>query len=129
MQGFLDLYMVRARRFKNADIDQLRALFSAVVDLGQAIYQDHFLHPWDAEKEQWASRPQRAFADAVLVGLSRCLSQADAIVRKRQEVIDETRRLFETHPKGTFTGAANTKKDNQRRIELFEMMLNGVLNS
>jgi hypothetical protein len=126
MQGFLDLYMVRSRRFTRDDLSHLRALFVQTLELASAIYGDLIFRPWDVKGSRWAQYPKRAFADAVMVGLSRNLDSAEVLRQRRQTVIDETRRLFESHARGTFTGRGNTKADVQERIFLFNEMLHLV---
>ncbi len=122
MKGFLNLYMVRARSFTDEDIAFLRGLFEETITLARAIYGDLLARPWDPEKQTWL-RPQVAFADAVLVGVSRHNDKATTLVSRRQAIIEGTQQLFVTHPSGTFTGRGNTKKDVQDRIGLYEAML------
>jgi Protein of unknown function DUF262 len=124
MKGFLDLYMVRARSFTEEDVQQLKALFEKTMEVGWAVYGDTFAHPWDVEKAAWSKRPQIAFADAVMVGISRHLKQEPELVKKKQSIIEATKHLFLAHEPGTFTGRGNTKKDVQERIRLFDEMLN-----
>ena len=38
MQGFLDLYMLRARTFNDEDIKTLEGLFGEVIDVASKIY-------------------------------------------------------------------------------------------
>lgn len=123
MKGFLNLYMVRARSFTEDDMTFLRNLFEETVALGHAIYGDLLAHPWDANKNAWSPRPQIAFADAVMVGLSKHTPNAAALVDRRNDIIQHTAELFTQHPPGTFTGRGNTKKDVQERIKFFEDML------
>jgi hypothetical protein len=101
----------------------LRLLFERTIKLGWDIYGDRFAKPWDTEKHQWTVRPQVAFSDAVMVGLSRHLDYSDLFVNCREDIVADTQRLFETTIPGTFTGRGNTKKDVQERIQLYEEML------
>jgi hypothetical protein len=123
MKGFLDLYMVRARKFTDDDISSLKGLFEETIGLGSAIYGELFARPWDTGRGAWVTRTHIAFSDAVMVGLSRHLASGEQLIAKRQSVIEATRTLFERHPQGTFTGRGNTKRDVQDRIQLFEEML------
>jgi uncharacterized protein DUF262 len=127
MKGFLDLYMVRARTFTDEDVQLLRSLFEKTIEIGWAVYGDIFAHPWDAIKVAWSKRPQIAFADAVMVGISRHLEKESELVNKKDSVIDATRGLFKTHEPGTFTGRGNTKKDVQERIQLFDQMIQALV--
>ncbi len=126
MQGFLDLYMVRSRRFTDDDVLVLRELFVKTITLADAIFGELLFRPWDREAEKWSDGPQIAFADAVLVGVSQHVECADMLIRHKHMVIEGTKRLFATHPPGTFTGQKNTKKDVQDRIQLFREMLADV---
>jgi Protein of unknown function DUF262 len=127
MKGFLDLYMVRARSFTDGDIEVLRSLFERTVQLGYELYQNLLFKPWEPVSEAWADKPQVAFADAVMVGLSRHLDQSAALVERRMAVLNATRQLFKDNLPGTFTGRGNTKKDVQERIRLFDEMLDRVI--
>jgi hypothetical protein len=123
MKGFLDLYMIRARSFSNEDIAFLRTTFDRTLELGSAIYQDVFLRPWVPSEKIWANRPHIAFADAVMVGISRHLENAQRLIESRNSIIEKTKELFEQHESGTFTGRGNSKSDVQDRIDLFDKMI------
>ena len=123
MAGFLDLYMVRTRAFTDADIEAARDLFTQTLDVAHAIYGDLLFRPWDAERNAWNPRPQVAFADAVMVGISRHLALSKILTARKDEILNGTKHLFENNPPGTFTGQRNTKKDVQQRIALFDAML------
>jgi hypothetical protein len=123
MKGFLDLYMVRARTFTDRDVLWLKSLFDKTVELGWAIYGERFAHPWDSTSGTWSKRPQIAFADAVMVGISRHIDKETSLIRNKDSIIEATKRLFETHDTGTFTGRGNSKRDVQERIQLFEQMI------
>ena len=127
MTGFLDLYMVRSRKFTDDDITGLRELFNITINLASRIYGNILFRPWDIERHQWSPRPQVAFADAVMVGLSNHVDATGKLSIRAEDVIAGTKALFETTPTGTFTGQKNTKKDVQQRIELFDAMLERVL--
>jgi hypothetical protein len=127
MKGFLDLYMVRARKFTDEDITYLKGLFEETVGIGSAVYGELFARPWDKEKGTWATRAHIAFSDAVMVGISRHLASGEQLIARRQSIVEATRVLFEKYPQGTFTGRGNTKRDVQDRIQFFEEMLNEQL--
>ncbi len=127
MAGFLDLYMVRTRRFTDEDIQVLHNLFIRTIDLADQVYGDLLFRPWDVDKKVWSQRPQVAFADAVTVGMSWHLDSSGVLLERKDRVIQGTKELFERNPAGTFTGQKNTKKDVQQRIALFDAMLAQVL--
>jgi hypothetical protein len=125
MQGFLDLYMVRSRKFGDPDIQVLRDIFMQSIELADAIYGELVFQTWDGQK--WSERPQVAFGDAVMVGLSEHLHQGVKLREQKNRVLERTKNLFTEHPAGTFTGQKNTKNDVQERIKLYGDMLKGVL--
>ena len=127
MAGFLDLYMVRTRKFTDEDIQVLRDLFNNTIDTAVSIYKELLFRPWDADKGTWSQRAQVAFADSVMVGVSRQLDSADVLIARTDQVLAGTKQLFENNPPGTFTGQRNTKKDVQQRIALFDDMLTTVV--
>lgn len=71
--------------------------------------------------------PHRAFHDAVMIGFSERLSDAEAIKQRAAQIVDETKILFQSNPRGTFTGQGNTKQDIKSRINLFRQMLSNIV--
>lgn len=127
MQGFLDIYMMKAVKFKDADIDQLGTLFIKTLDTAIEIYGDEVFHPFDAESGEWEKQPHKAFHDAVMIGIESHLDRRSDLIAKRAKIVTNTKKLFRDHPKGTFTGRGNTKKDVQERIRLYTEMLTETL--
>ncbi len=127
MKGFLDLYMVRSRAFTEADIEFLRTVFTRTISLVSRIYGDLVFRPWRALDGVWADKPQVAFSDAVMVGVSRRLSSEETLSSRREQVIEATKCLFVDFESGTFTGRGNTKQDVQDRIRFYEEMLDRVI--
>lgn len=126
MQGFLDLYMIRSQTFSDKDLEHLRSLFHRTLELGQEIYGDVLFHPFDPQQDDWHPRPQKAFCDAVLVGMSNYLDDGAILRNRRNAILNATRQLFREHEAGTFTGRGNTKADVTERINLFSNMLQTV---
>ena len=127
MKGFLDLYMVRSRSFSDEDINFLKSLFDRTIELAHAVFQETLFKPWEPKSREWSDKSQVAFADAVMVGLSRHLDHNVLLEERRARILAETMRLFEENPQGTFTGRGNTKQDVQDRIGLFDQMLEKVI--
>jgi hypothetical protein len=123
MQSFLDAYMVRSRRFYDDDIHHLDQIFCRTIDLAEQLYGDHLFRPWNPKKGQWASTPQIAFADATMVGCSKMLQHRDALISRREQVLEATKALIQSQPPGTFTGQRNTREAVQNRISAFVEML------
>jgi hypothetical protein len=57
MQGFLDIYMRRATRFGEEDIDILRNLYRDTFRLARDIYQDKVFRPYKREEREWDAKP------------------------------------------------------------------------
>ena len=127
MNGFLDLYMIRARTFSESDICILESLFHDTIDLGLKIYGDLLFRPFVVSEQKWLNRPHKAFYDAVMVGLSERLNDAEPLITASLEIIEATKQLFINHDPGTFTGRGNTKADIQERIRLFRVMLDTIV--
>lgn len=127
MQGFLDLYMRRAAKFTDQDVNQLKELYKRTLDLARDIYGDLIFRPYLAERKAWDTKPHRAFQDAVMIGLSERLANDLTLKQRSVEVIEATKRLFETHSDGTFTGRGNTKQDIKDRIGFYRDMLADIL--
>ena len=126
MQGFLDLYMVRAIEFTEEDITVLRNLFNDSFAMVGEIFGDILFRPFDPKKNEWTKQPQVAFADAVIVAASRHLADKAKLILQKDKITTETKSLFQKYEEGTFTGRGNTKRDVQDRINLFDSMLTAV---
>lgn len=127
MQGFLDIYMRRASRFNEADIEFLRALYKETFSLALDIYGDDAFHVFSPEADAFAAQPHKAFYDAVMVGLLEHLDSADDLRAKKTNVVEATKQMFRDAGPKTFTGAANTKADVVGRIAAFSQMIRSVL--
>jgi hypothetical protein len=126
MQGFLDLYMLRARSFNQVDLDFLRKVFSETMDLADGVYGDKLFMAYNARTAKWGTRHQKAYADAVLVAISQVVHIGPKLLARREEVITATQALFEKDSQGVLTGRGNTKKDVQSRIQTVREMLEEV---
>lgn len=127
MQGFLDLYMRRAVRFDEKDVEVLRGLYLRTFELARAIYGDLVFRPYLTDKGQWDSKPHKAFYDAVMVGLLPHLNRSEQLTKASAEIVAKTKGLFEINHPGTFTGRGNTKADVQERIALYSGMIESFL--
>lgn len=127
MQGFLDIYMRKAATFTAQDIDVLRDLYQCTLSLAREIYQETVFRPYRHAEDNWETKPHKAFHDAVMIGLSECVSDATELKQRSKDVIAATKALFLEHEDGTFTGRGNTKQDILDRIGLYRAMLKKVL--
>ncbi|BBB67622.1 hypothetical protein UNDYM_3369 [Undibacterium sp. YM2] len=118
MSGFLDLYILKSRSFKTQEIEQLKALYLDTLELAHRIYKDLIFTPFHARDGKWGSRPQKAFADAVLVALSHHLDKSSKLIENRDSILAQTRNAFTEDTKGILTGRGNTKQDVKDRIAL-----------
>jgi hypothetical protein len=126
MQGFLDLYMMRASKFDAEVIDSLRREFITTIETASRVYGDVLFCPYDVRSNKWADRPQKAFFDAVMVAISKNLEVAGTIEREREKILAKTIELFGSHEAGTFTGRGNSKSDVQNRINLMSAMIDKI---
>lgn len=120
MQGFLDLYMRKALVFDDADIAVLEKEFNDTLALVGDVYGDLSFRPYVRDSNQWASGAQKAFYDAVMVGMSSFLGDKERLIAKKDAIITATSIMFIVQEDGTFTGRGNTKEDVQTRIRLFK---------
>ncbi len=127
MEGFLNLYMMNSLKFSDEDIEILKDIFIKTINLAHQIYEENLFKPFDPEVDTWKESAYKAYYDAVMVGFSRHLADADVLVERKSRVIEETKRLFETDKSKLFTGAGRTKADIQERIILFDNMLSQVI--
>lgn len=126
MQGFLDLYMGRAVKLGHETLIALEELFLKVMSVVKEIYGDLAFQPFDPQESTFTGRPQKAFYDAVTVGIAENIDSADTLIERKGAVLTETKKLFEMNEPGTFTGRGNSKADISNRISLFSKMLASV---
>lgn len=127
MQGFLDLYMRKASHFTNADVEVLEQIFVDTLNLAHDIYGDILFRPFDPESNGWTEKAQKAYYDAVMVGMSEFLPRAADVRARAMEIRQATAEMFKQHEAGTFTGRGNSKADVQTRIRLFKEMIGEVI--
>lgn len=126
MQGFLDLYMARASKLRSETLHSLRNEFMKVMEAVSEIYGGIAFQPYNASDQRWTGRPQKAFFDAVTVGLSRQVDSLELLKSRKGQVVEGTKELFAKHEDGTFTGRGNSKADIENRIKLFSNMLQRI---
>ena len=127
MQSFLDQYMVRSRRFNSDDIEQLREVFVTSIELADEIYGPHLFRPWNRKTSDWSAKPQIAYADAIMVGISDRLQSAAELRKAKAKIVEATKQMTLASDPKTFTGQRNTKADVMNRISAYKNMLDAVL--
>lgn len=127
MQGFLDIYMRKAEHFTEEDIAILERDFIDTLDLASDVFGPLLFRPFDPQRNDWAPKPQKAFYDAVMVGMSAFLPRADVVRERATEIQAATVIMFQSQESGTFTGRGNTKEDILTRIRLFTEMVEGAI--
>jgi uncharacterized protein with ParB-like and HNH nuclease domain len=123
MEGFLDLYMMNSLEFSDKDIDILKDIFIKTINLAHQIYGENLFKPYDPQSGTWKDSPYKAYYDAIMVGFSRHLADANVLLERKLRVIEETKRLFREDKSKLFTGSGKTKADIQERIRRFDNML------
>ncbi|BAZ12050.1 hypothetical protein NIES4071_38780 [Calothrix sp. NIES-4071] len=127
IENFLDLYMIKSMKFSDEDIKILRYIFITTINLASKIYEANLFKPYDAQLNTWAHHANQACYDAVMVGLSKHLDNAEAILSQKHKIIEDTKQLFS---KGYFKfleNEGNKKAVVQERISLFDDMLSTVI--
>ncbi|WP_414550522.1 DUF262 domain-containing protein [Anabaena sp. CCY 0017] len=127
MEGFMDLYMIKSLNFSDEDIRILKNIFLQTVNVAHQIYANNLFKPFEPSTDTWKENAYKASYDAVMVGFSRHLANADILVEKKLIVIEETKKLFRRDTSKLFTGGGRTKSDIQERIRLFDEMLSQVI--
>jgi hypothetical protein len=129
IQGFLDLYMIRSLNFGQEDADLLETLYLRTIELATAIYQDLVFRPYNRKKEAWSDRPEKAFYDAVMVGLSRFWDHRSTLIDKKELVIQKTQQLFTTHriASDELIWRSGNKKALKDRVGAYIDLLNEVV--
>ncbi|MEM1168387.1 MAG: hypothetical protein AAGJ08_04725, partial [Cyanobacteria bacterium P01_H01_bin.35] len=90
------------------------------IELASQLYGENLFKPFDAKRPT----SYKAYYDAMMVSLSRHLSNAELLISNRSRVIEKTKKLCKEDRSGLFTGEGkNAKADIQQRIKLFDDML------
>lgn len=127
IEGFLNLYMIKSLGFSDEDIRILKQIFNNTMDLADQIYEENLFKPFDPRTKSWKNKSYKAFYDAVMVGISRYLTNADLLIARKNKIVEETKKLFEQDRNKLFTGAGRTKADLQKRIDIFDDMLAKII--
>ncbi len=127
MEGFLDLYMMKSVGFSDRDIIFLKEIFLDTINLAHEIYEEHLFKPFDPRSETWKEKSYKAYYDAVMVGLSRHLDEAEILIAQKSNIIQVTKRLFEREKAYLLTGGGKSKDEIQSRIMMFDEMLSQVI--
>lgn len=124
IQGFLDLYMVRSKTFTEDDCEFLKKIYTETLDTAAKIYQDDVFKIY--EKGSF-SRISKGVYDAVMVSLVEFRDSFEALILKRQKILELTKQLFEDVGVPALTGRGNTKTDVENRINEFRDIFKNVL--
>ena len=127
LKEFLDAYMTKSINCSERDIKVLDSIFKETLNLAYKIYEEKLFKPFDRQIHPRQSGSYKAYYDAVMVGLSRHLSDKNILISRRDKVIEQTKKLLDNDKRKIFTGDGNTKADIQKRIQLFDEMLTQVI--
>ncbi len=127
MEGFLDLYMMKSLEFYEPDIEFFKDIFLQTINLAHQIYEKNLFKPFSPKSGTWQKKSYKAYYDAVMVGFSRHLHEAEILIARKSRVIEETKKLFDKQESRLLTGEGRTKADIQARIRIFDEMLSQVI--
>jgi hypothetical protein len=127
LEGFLDLYMMNSLEFSDEDIEILKEIFIKTIDLAHQVYGQKLFKPYDPESDTWKDKAYKAYYDAVMVGFSKHLADANVLLERKAQVIENTKELFREDKSKLLTGGGRTKADIQKRITLFDNMLSQII--
>lgn len=127
LERFLDFYMIKSLNFSDEDVEFLKNLFVETISLAHKIYGNTLFKPFDPQSGTWKNRAYKAYYDAIMVGFSRHLSDADVLIARKSKVIEATKRLFEEEESRLLTGGGKTKDEIQKRISLFDDLLSQII--
>lgn len=127
MEGFLDFYMMKSLGFSEQDIEFLKEVFLQTLNLAHQIYEESLFKPFEPKSGNWKKNSHKAYYDAVMVGFSRHLDEAEILMARKLRVIEETKKLFDKQESRLLTGEGRTKADIQKRIRIFDEMLSQII--
>ena len=121
--------MIRRLNFTQDDTDFLENLYMQTIQIAVTIYGDLVFRPFNPEEDTWARAPQKAFYDAVMVGLSNYLDRTNDLIAKREGVIEGTKAFFKSEKiaNDELIWRTGSKKAVKARMSEFSQMLDRVL--
>jgi hypothetical protein len=124
LNQFLDLYMMKSLAFSDEDLEFLKVLFLETLTTASQLYGDTLFKPFNPNAQDWKKHPNKAYYEAVMVGLSRHLPKAKVLIERKQTVIEKTKHLFEQEEIGS---SQNSEASIQKRITLFDNLFSQVI--
>ncbi|HHF2864815.1 DUF262 domain-containing protein [Vibrio alginolyticus] len=125
IQGFLDLYMVRSKKFKAEDCEVLGQLFNDTLQTAISIFGNNTFKVF--ENGRFSGKARKGVYDAVMVPLSEFYDNFDKLIAEKDFIIKKTVELFEAHGVASVTGRASTKADLENRIDFFRQIFMSAL--
>ncbi|WP_205522990.1 DUF262 domain-containing protein [Photobacterium sp. Alg240-V54] len=125
IQGFLDLYMIRSKKFNAKDCEVLENLFTNTLETSIAIFGGDTFRVY--EKGAFSGKSRKGVYDAVMVSLSEFTDEFDRLIEKKDFIIRQTIDLFESQGISSVTGRASTKADLENRIDFFRQIFASAL--
>jgi hypothetical protein len=126
LNKFLDLYMMKSMAFSDEDIEFLKVLFLETLTTASQLYGDTLFKPFNPNSRDWKKQPNKAYYEAVMVGLSRHLQKAKVLIERKKTVMEKTKHLFEKV--GIWSASQNSDAEIQKRITLFDNLFSQVIN-
>jgi hypothetical protein len=125
IQGFLDLYMIRSKNFDANDCAHLGHLFNRTLETAVNIFEDNVFRVY--EDCEFEGKPKKGIYDAVMVSLCEFEEEFHILLKKKVEILELTKQLFNAEGVSALTGRASTKADLDNRIDLFRQLFRSVL--
>ncbi|MGB3694932.1 MAG: DUF262 domain-containing protein [Spirulinaceae cyanobacterium] len=113
--------------YSDEKINLLENIFIETINVADKVYQGKLFKPFDPKSSSWKDKSYKAYYDAVMVGFSRHLKDAELLVERKSRIIEETQKIFKADSTKLFTGSGKTKADLQKRIQLSDEMLSKII--
>jgi len=120
IQGFLDLYMIRSKKFQIDDCEELSNLFKNTLNTAVEIFGDNAFKVF--ENGQFTGKARKGVYDAVMVPLSEFSANYGKLIEEKEFIVRQTKDLFESKGVSSVTGRASTKSDLESRIDFFRQI-------
>lgn len=127
MKDFLDTYMRKSLHFSDRDIESLKKIFLETIALAKELYGKNLFKPFDPTSGTWQSNFYRGYYDALMVGLSRHLSEANLLKERKSRVIEETKNIFRGDKAPLLINDIKNNDDIRERIDIFDEMLSQII--
>lgn len=131
-KDFLDSYLIRANKFSEDLLGNLRQLFEQTILFAYELFDNRAFYLWrqrkikDGNNWYWFSRSTTTVYDPLMRVLSELLDYKDTLLAKKGQINEEIKRMYQDNYK-TFEGRNSNRGDIEKRIDVYRCFFNSYI--